>query len=110
MAGLAGPNTSGTSLDGSLTAERAVVLGVLLHLQLLGLSSQRRTISDTVLTSDTDLLSSLSPGFVSDLFSGAEMTGAFKKTKWAFKIGFRSCWGLLMMVQKVYQLVGREAW
>lgn len=64
VTGLASPDTSSSSLDGSLTAERAVVLGVLLHLQLLGLSSQRRTVSDTELTCDTDLLSSLSPGML----------------------------------------------
>lgn len=55
------PDASSSSLGGSLAAERAVVLGVLLNLQLLGLSSQRRTVSDTKLTSDTDLLSSLRP-------------------------------------------------
>lgn len=62
VAGLALPDTSGGSLGGSLTTERAVVLGVLLHLHLLGLSSQRRTVSHTELTGDADLLSSLSPG------------------------------------------------
>lgn len=34
---------------------------MLLDLHLLGLSSQGRTVSDTELTSDSDLLSSLSP-------------------------------------------------
>lgn len=65
LAGLAVPDTSSTSLNGSLTTERAVVLGVLLDFHLLGLSSQGRTISDTKLTSDTDLLSSFSPVLVS---------------------------------------------
>lgn len=60
-AGLAVPDTSSVSLHSSLTAERAVVLGVLLDLHLLGLSSQGRTISDTELTGDSDLLCSLSP-------------------------------------------------
>lgn len=60
-AGLAVPDTSSVSLHGSLTAERAVVLSVLLDLHLLGLSSQGRTISDTELTGDSDLLCSLSP-------------------------------------------------
>lgn len=58
---LAVPDTSSVSLNRSLTAERTVVLGVLLNFQLLGLSSQGRTVSDTELTSDSDLLSSLSP-------------------------------------------------
>ena len=60
VARLTVPDTGSTSLNGSLTTERAIVLGVLLDFQLLGLSSQGRTISDTELTSDTDLLSSLS--------------------------------------------------
>lgn len=51
-------------MNGSLTTEGTVVLGVLLDLHLLGLSSQRRTISDTELTSDSDLLSSLSPSLL----------------------------------------------
>lgn len=62
VAGLALPDTSGGSLGSSLTTERAVVLGVLLDLHLLGLSSQRRTVSHTELTGDADLLSSFSPG------------------------------------------------
>lgn len=61
LARLTVPDAGGVSLHGSLTAERAVVLGVLLHLHLFGLSSQRRTVSDTELTGDTNLLSSLSP-------------------------------------------------
>lgn len=60
-ASLTSPDTSSTSLNGSLTTEGAIVLGVLLDFQLLGLSSQRRTVSDTKLTGDSYLLSSLSP-------------------------------------------------
>lgn len=55
------PDTGSTSFDSLLTTEGTVVSGVLLHFQLLDLSSQRRTVTDTVLTSDTNLLSSLSP-------------------------------------------------
>lgn len=55
------PDTSSTSLDGLLTTEGAVVSSVLLDFQLLDLSSQRGTVTDTVLTCDTYLLSSLSP-------------------------------------------------
>lgn len=55
------PDTGSTSLDGLLTTERAVVSSVLLNFQLLDLSSQGGTVTDTVLTSDTNLLSSLSP-------------------------------------------------
>ena len=55
------PDTSGTSLDGLLTTERTIVSSVLLDFQLLDLSSQRGTVTDTVLTSDTNLLSSFSP-------------------------------------------------
>lgn len=69
-AGLAVPDTSSGSSGGSLTAERTVVLGVLLHLQLLGLSSQGRTVSHTELTGDADLLSSLSPGLLVDVWVG----------------------------------------
>lgn len=56
-----GPHTGSTSPHGLLTAERAVVTGMLLDFQLLDLSSQGRTVTHTVLTSDTDLLCSLSP-------------------------------------------------
>lgn len=55
------PDTSGTSLDGLLTTESTVVSRVLLDFQLLDLSSQRRTITNTVLTGNTNLLCSLSP-------------------------------------------------
>lgn len=61
LTGSTSPDTSSTSLNGLLTAERAVVSGVLLDFQLLDLSSQGGTVTDTVLTCDTDLLSSLSP-------------------------------------------------
>lgn len=61
LTGSTGPDTGSTSLDGLLTAEGAVVFGVLLDFQLLDLSSQGGTVTDTVLTCDTDLLSSLSP-------------------------------------------------
>lgn len=67
-ASLAVPDTSSGSSGGSLTAERTVVLGVLLHLQLLGLSSQGRTVSHTELTGDADLLSSLSPVLLVDVW------------------------------------------
>ena len=60
-AGSASPDTDSTSLDRLLTTEGAVVSSVLLDLKLLNLSSQRRTVSDTVLTGDTNLLSSLGP-------------------------------------------------
>lgn len=62
LAGGTSPDTNGTSSNGGLSAEGAVVSGVLLDFQLLTLSSQRRTVSDTVLTGDSNLLSSLSPG------------------------------------------------
>lgn len=55
------PDTGRFSLDGLLTTERAVVSGVLLDLQLLGLTTKGGTVTDTKLTSDTDLFSSLSP-------------------------------------------------
>ena len=59
--GLTVPDTSSTSLNGSLTTEGTVVLSVLLDFHLLGLSSQGRTVSNTELTGNSDLLSSLSP-------------------------------------------------
>ena len=63
------PNTSSTSLDGLLTTEGTIVSSVLLDFQLLDLSSQRGTITDTVLTSDTNLLSSFSPVFKKEKIS-----------------------------------------
>lgn len=55
------PDTGSLSLDSLLTAEGAVVSRMLLNFELLALSSQRRTVSDTVFTSDSDFLSSLRP-------------------------------------------------
>lgn len=61
VTGLAVPDTSGQSVDSTLTAEGAVVLCVLLDFQLFGLSPQRGTISDTKLSGDSDLFRSLGP-------------------------------------------------
>lgn len=61
VTGMTVPDTGRFSLDGLLTTERAVVSGVLLDLQLLGLTTKGGTVTDTKLTSDTDLFSSLSP-------------------------------------------------
>lgn len=71
LTGRTSPDTSSTSLDGLLTTERTLVSSVLLNFQLLDLSSQRGTVTDTVLTCDTDLLSSLSPveWIVSNIFN-----------------------------------------
>lgn len=55
------PDTSGLTLDRVLSAEGAGVTSVLLGLHLSALSSQRRTVTNTVLSSDSDLLSALSP-------------------------------------------------
>lgn len=74
LTGSTSPDTSSTSLNSFLTTEGTVVSGVLLDFQLLDLSSQRGTVTDTVLTCDTDLFSSLSPvcstQFVSKSFFG----------------------------------------
>ena len=61
VASLAFPDTSSLSLNGLLSAERTVVSRVLLNLKLLTLSSQRRTVSDTVFTGDSNLFSSFRP-------------------------------------------------
>lgn len=61
VASLALPDTSSLSLNGLLSAERAVVSSMLLDLELLTLSSQRRTVSNTVFTGDSNLFSSLRP-------------------------------------------------
>ena len=55
------PDTNSTSSDSSFTTERTIVSSVLLNFQFFDLSSQRRTVSDTVFTSDTNLLCSFSP-------------------------------------------------
>lgn len=64
VTGVTVPDTSSVSLDRLLTAERTVVTGVLLDLHLFGLTTQGGTVTNTELTSDTNLLSSLSPGKV----------------------------------------------
>jgi hypothetical protein len=56
------PDTSSVSLHRLLTTERTVVTSVLLDLQFLGLTTKGGTVTNTKLTSDTDLFSSLSPG------------------------------------------------
>jgi hypothetical protein len=60
VATAAAPDTNGDTLDGVLTAEGASVGRVLGHFDLLDLLSQAGTITGTVLTSNADLLSSLS--------------------------------------------------
>jgi hypothetical protein len=53
------PDTDSNALNGLLTAERAGVLGVLGHLDLLHLLTQGSTIPGAVLTDDADLLRAL---------------------------------------------------
>ena len=60
-AGVAVPDTGSTTLDSVLTTEGAKVSGMLLGLKLLTLTTQRWTVTDTVLSCDSDLLSALSP-------------------------------------------------
>lgn len=58
-AGAALPDTSSSALNGVLTAESALVLGVLGDLDLLDDLTEGSTVTSTVLTNDTNLLSSL---------------------------------------------------
>ena len=59
VAWLAVPDTGSGSLHGSLSAELADVLGVLRDFHLLHLLTQRGTITGSVLSDDSNLLSSL---------------------------------------------------
>lgn len=59
VASLAVPDTNSLALDSVLAAEGARVLGVLRDLDLLDLSSERGTVSGTVLAGDADLGSAL---------------------------------------------------
>jgi len=59
LAGSAAPNADNRPLDCVLAAERASVGGVLRHLHLLDLLSQRCTITGTVLAGYTCFLRSL---------------------------------------------------
>jgi hypothetical protein len=60
FASLALPDTSCLSLNSSLTAESAAILGMLSDFHLLDDLSQGGTISGTVFTANSDLLSMLS--------------------------------------------------
>lgn len=60
LAGLALPDSSGLALDGGLSAEGARVLAVLGNLNLLNKLTEGSSVSDTVLSGDSNLLRALS--------------------------------------------------